>query len=168
MGRPMSSRWYVALNAGLAGLIALGLVVAQLAEIPPASPPGEAPTAAAADGPPGLSLFGWRVPDACLTKALTGRPCPGCGMTRSIVLALQLRLARSIQTHPSGVFVAAWLVGQVLVRALLAVIQPGIPAAIHRGGGGPAGRRVWIVDLGVSLAALFLATNLPWMLSGRP
>jgi hypothetical protein len=100
--------------------------------------------------PQGLTLFGWRVPQTCLSRAATGRPCPGCGTTRSVVLALQLRLGPSMQAHPSGVYVAAWLAGQVLARGLMAAIRPGVLAA----------GRVWIADLAVSLATLFLATNL--------
>lgn len=36
----------------------------------------------------------------CPIKALTGIPCPGCGMTRALGLLLTGQFARSFQMHP--------------------------------------------------------------------
>ena len=128
-------RWYVRLNVALTGSIACLILLAQWARVTPQE----------------LTVFGRRVPETCLVKAATGRPCPGCGTARSVVLALQLRLGESAEMHPAGLYVAAWLAGQALVRVLLGVIRP-------------VSRRVWIADLAVSAATLAAAANLPWML----
>ena len=64
--------------------------------------------------------FGWGpgewldlVPD-CAFRSLTGFPCPGCGMTRSLLLLTELRLADAVAMNPGApVLVAAmgaWLV----------------------------------------------------------
>lgn len=133
--RSRGGRWYLRLNVALA---AAALCLIGLAQ-------------GVRTGFGGMALFGWRVPEACLLKAMTGRPCPGCGTARSVVLATQLRLRESAEMHPSGLYVAAWLAGQALVRALLVVVRP-------------ASRRVWIADLVISVATLAAAANLPWML----
>lgn len=102
-------------------------------------------------GPGGIYLFGRRLPETCLHRVLTGRPCPGCGMGRSIVLAVQLRLGASRATHPAGVFLAAWLLAQAAARVALALVRP-------------KGRRAWIADVGVSSAGFVAAVNLGWLI----
>ena len=65
----------------------------------------------------GHALLGWD-PGAwqawlpgCLVRAATGFPCPGCGMTRALLLLLQLRLEAALTAHPAApVVVAAVLV----------------------------------------------------------
>ena len=52
----------------------------------------------------------------CWFKALTGLPCVGCGLTRSVTALAQLRLAEAVHFHPFGPLVyalAALLVGQL-------------------------------------------------------
>jgi len=41
-------------------------------------------------------LFG----ESCTTRILTGFPCPGCGMTRAMILLLTGHLSESMQMHP--------------------------------------------------------------------
>lgn len=38
--------------------------------------------------------------ESCTTRILTGFPCPGCGMTRAMILLLTGHLAESMQMHP--------------------------------------------------------------------
>lgn len=45
-----------------------------------------------------LSISGWGVP--CPFHALTGLHCPGCGMTRALVLVSQLELRAALQMNP--------------------------------------------------------------------
>jgi len=45
----------------------------------------------------------------CGMKALTGYPCPGCGMTRAVVNLGGLNLAASWHFHPLGVIVVGAL-----------------------------------------------------------
>ena len=69
----------------------------------------------------------------CLARALSGVPCPGCGMTRAFLLLGQLRLEAGIAQHPlaPGLLAATlwlalgrrlprsrWLVGGALVAVL--------------------------------------------------
>ena len=57
----------------------------------------------------------------CPIQAITGFPCPGCGMTRAALALLQLDFARAFAMHP-GVYVLigwclVWLVSYGLNRA---------------------------------------------------
>jgi hypothetical protein len=48
---------------------------------------------------------------ACAFRSVTGLPCPGCGMTRALLLMAQLRLPEAIAMHPAAPFAvagAAW------------------------------------------------------------
>ncbi len=56
----------------------------------------------------GISLLGHGI---CPSKELVGLPCPGCGLTRSILLILQGKFAESWQLQPFGY---AWLVLAVI------------------------------------------------------
>lgn len=64
--------------------------------------------------------FGVRLPGIplCAMKVWTGYPCPGCGMTRSVVNLCRGDVLSSFRFHPLGpvicAFVAAGLVGAVL------------------------------------------------------
>ena len=46
---------------------------------------------------------------ACLPVALWNVPCPGCGVTTAVTLAVHGDLARSLRTQPFGVVVLAGL-----------------------------------------------------------
>ncbi len=99
-----------------------------------------------ADGEGLIGIGGWRVPELCATKRLTGRPCASCNLARSVVLAVQGDVARSRASHPGGVLVAGWLALHVLLRALGA-FRPPAP-------------KFWRLDLAVtafSLLVLLLA-----------
>ena len=49
-----------------------------------------------------------RVP-LCLFHAVTGAPCPGCGMTRALLAAWQGRWPDSMRQHPLGLpILAVW------------------------------------------------------------
>jgi hypothetical protein len=93
-------------------------------------------------------LWGRELPSTCIHRSLTGRDCPGCGLTRSVVLALGGRLAEARAMHPSGLWVTVWLLAQVIWR-LGTVISAGRV------------RIRWGTDVGISLAALWLAVYLP-------
>ena len=41
----------------------------------------------------------------CPSVIVAGLPCPGCGMTRSIIFLLQGQVARSVYVHPMGIIV---------------------------------------------------------------
>ena len=52
-----------------------------------------------------------RGPTLCLVRRLTGRRCPGCGMSRSWTLMARLRPLAAFRAHPLGpdAFAAATL-----------------------------------------------------------
>lgn len=92
---------------------------------------------------------GWHVPELCVTKRLTGHPCPTCSLGRSIVLAAHGDIARSREYHRGGILVAAWLALHAFVRALGGLCAPS--------------GKVWWLDVtltAVSLVALSVAVLL--------
>lgn len=68
-------------------------------------------------------------PVLCPVRRLTGRPCPACGMTRSLVRLMHGDVAGGVRAHPAGSVAAALLTYW---------------AATGRGhAGGPADPRTW-------------------------
>jgi hypothetical protein len=55
-------------------------------------------------------------PFACPLRALTGIPCPFCGMTRACVAAVHGHLATSLAFNPAGVL--------VVIAAVVALVRP--------------------------------------------
>src|SRR5690348_8340698 len=56
------------------------------------------------------------VPSLCLFHHLTGLPCPGCGMTRSVVCCAHGAWGQAVAFHPLGPLVFAGLVLAVAAR----------------------------------------------------
>src|SRR5215211_4032532 len=56
------------------------------------------------------------LPETCRHLTATGRPCPSCGVTRSVVSALHGDFARSRLFHPAGVAITAMLLAQCAMR----------------------------------------------------
>jgi hypothetical protein len=54
----------------------------------------------------------------CLFRGLTGLPCPGCGITTSLLALARGDVQASWSANPAGVAVAALLVGQTAVASL--------------------------------------------------
>ena len=77
-----------------------------------------------------IVLFGHRMPEACFYKRMTGRPCVGCGTTRSLVLAAHGRWAESHAMHPAGTWFLGFLLGQLLFRMALLAIRPAARAVV--------------------------------------
>ncbi|MGI9022151.1 MAG: DUF2752 domain-containing protein [Acidimicrobiales bacterium] len=67
----------------------------------------------------------------CPLRALTGLPCPMCGMTTSVEATVHLRLADAVAVNPAGV-VAVVIAVVLLVRrpATVAVSLPVVWAAL--------------------------------------
>ena len=64
----------------------------------------------------------------CLFERMTGRPCPGCGMTRSVLELSQGGVAASLRMHPLGLVLAALAAG-ALFGTILGLIRGGDPVA---------------------------------------
>jgi hypothetical protein len=65
----------------------------------------------------GYAWIGWNLaaghghaPVLCLVKALTGIPCPSCGVTRSLVALAAGDVAGALGANPLGLLAAALLV----------------------------------------------------------
>ena len=125
---------YRIINSGAFGLLALVLLLLQQARVPTE---GDA-----------VVLWGHRLPGTCIHRYLTGRPCPGCGLTRAMVILLEGHVSHARAVHPSAPWVGLWLGTQLLVRLALAVLSPN-----------PHG--LWPVDLIFSLATLAACVHLP-------
>ena len=77
-------------------------------------------------------------PFACPLRAITGLPCPLCGMTRACVAAVHGPLATSLAFNPAGVL--------VIVAAVVALLRPQWLARLRV--------PIWIT--GVAFAALWV------------
>ncbi|MCP4643162.1 MAG: DUF2752 domain-containing protein [bacterium] len=99
-----------------------------------------------ADGP--VRLFGRDMPATCAIRALTGRPCFGCGATRAMAIALDGQPARAHTIHPSALWTLLWAGLQLLARATLLAI-------------GPRRRLVWTIDGALSFITFIAAMYLP-------
>ncbi len=62
----------------------------------------------------GASLLG--LPNLCGFRALTGIPCPACGITRSVVCCCHLRLGDAVAYNPVGPLVVGLLLFAAVAR----------------------------------------------------
>jgi len=62
--------------------------------------------------PPDWVLHG---PQLCIFKLMSGMPCPGCGLTRAVVLAMHGDLSGSLYFHPLGLL---FVVGALILAAV--------------------------------------------------
>jgi hypothetical protein len=130
------SRWYALTNITVLGLCLLTVVAVWGARVSDRD----------------LTVCGARVPAMCLLSRLSGRPCPGCGLTRSVVLALHGQWTASCARHSSGVWVMLYFGAQIAARVSLLVR----PTASLRA-------RWW--DLWCSLGGLALAVTMPMLVA---
>jgi hypothetical protein len=79
----------------------------------------------------GALLIGWpALPRAladwvhagCLWREMTGLPCPGCGITTSLAALGRGDLSAAWAANPSGLAIAALLVGQTIVTGVSALL----------------------------------------------
>jgi hypothetical protein len=101
-------------------------------------------------GPAAVRLAGHELPVVCPSRLLFGVNCPGCGMTRSVLLTLGGDLRGALGVNPAGPFFVAALV--LLAAQLL------FDAARATEGGAPPGRRLlpWASLYGVVVASVML------------
>ncbi len=64
-------------------------------------------------------FLGLNLPGFCLTNAIFGADCPGCGMTRSFILLGHGDIAESLQYHRLGVVVYLFLFTQIAYHAYM-------------------------------------------------
>jgi hypothetical protein len=59
-----------------------------------------------------------RLPSLCPVHLLTGWDCPGCGMTRAVLLLARGDVAASLHQHPFGAPLVAWAAAVALLPPL--------------------------------------------------
>src|SRR5215472_634303 len=69
------------------------------------------------------------VPHFCVMKKLLGIPCPGCGISHSLMAVFQLDLARAWLANPAGIGIALLFSFQIIARPL-AIALPRASAAV--------------------------------------
>lgn len=110
-GKGVSERriyWTANLCIFLLGL--LSLTVLRIAEVDPSAE--------------SLSVAGRRIPSMCMYRKVLGRPCPGCGLTRSMALYLHGQPGAARQVHPGGPWTLLWAAAQLVVRAAMLWFRP--------------------------------------------
>ncbi len=70
------------------------------------------------------------IPGLCPTLRWLHIPCPGCGITRSVVATAHGDFATAFSFHPLGPVVFGWIVGAVLVR--VPVVRRAMPTVPRR------------------------------------
>lgn len=60
-----------------------------------------------------ISVFGVHIPALCPFRLLTGLDCPGCGLTRSVILAFHGRFVESYMVHLLGIPLAVFFLIQI-------------------------------------------------------
>jgi len=98
-------------------------------------------------GGPGLHIFHLELPPACTFRALFDLPCPGCGLTRSLVAAAHGDLADSWTFHRLGALTLLYILLQAGYR-LGMLTTPSRTVRLF-GDGGRLNRGI------IALAALF-------------
>ena len=61
-----------------------------------------------------LELGGISLPQTCIFKNLTGLPCPGCGLSRSVVAAAHGDIGMSLKHHRLGLLTLFYIVLQFM------------------------------------------------------
>src|SRR6185312_833865 len=57
-----------------------------------------------------------RLPHICIAQKLLGIPCPGCGITHSILDVLHLKFRAALTVNPAGLLITPYLLFQVCCR----------------------------------------------------
>lgn len=80
-----------------------------------------------------LSLGGFLLPDLCVFRGITGIPCPGCGLTRSISAAVHGNIEMSLAHHRLGLLTLAYIFFQLSFSLGFLLIPKWRPRILHYG-----------------------------------
>ncbi len=97
-----------------------------------------------------LRLLSRELPQVCTFHTLTGIPCPGCGLTRSLVAAVRGDFAGSWSSHRLGLLTLFYLLLQIFYRLGLLICPDGVRHIYGRG--------IWL-NRGILLLAGLYAVN---------
>lgn len=89
---------------GIVLLVCLGILAGALLLSPPDP------------GSHSVRLGSFSIPPTCTFKNLTGLPCPGCGLMRSVVSAVHGDMDASLSYHRLGLLTLAYIFLQLLFR----------------------------------------------------
>ena len=67
-------------------------------------------------GSPCVQIGNIPLPGICMFRSVTGIPCPGCGLLRSMVSAMHGDVARSLEYHRLGLITLVYVGFQFLFR----------------------------------------------------
>ncbi|UCE40434.1 MAG: DUF2752 domain-containing protein [Candidatus Aminicenantes bacterium] len=67
-------------------------------------------------GSPCVQIGDIPLPGICMFRSVTGFPCPGCGLLRSMVSAMHGDVARSLEYHRLGLVTILYIILQFLFR----------------------------------------------------
>ncbi len=126
---------------GIVLLACLGILVAALILSPPKP------------GTHSVRLGSLSIPPMCTFKNLTGLPCPGCGLMRSLVSAMHGEVDASLSYHRLGLLTLVYIFLQLLYRTVLFLV-PLAASYLARYGR--------YLDRGIILLGLLFGLN--WML----
>jgi hypothetical protein len=103
----------------------------------------------ASASPAAVHVAGRELPVVCPSRLLFGVNCPGCGMTRSVLLTLGGDLSGALNVNPAGPFFVAALI-LLALQLLLAARTPEAATSV--------GRRLlpWASLYGVVVASVML------------
>jgi hypothetical protein len=106
------------------------------------------------DDIPSVQLFHIPLPGICVFRSVTGIPCPGCGLARSMVIAMHGGVAKSLEYHRLGFIVLIYVFIQFIYRGGALVFPKFL---IH------FARFEIILNRGIILMALILVLN--WIIT---
>ena len=69
------------------------------------------------------------LPHFCLMKKILGIPCPGCGISHSVMSAFRFDLAKAWFANPAGIGIALFFAFQIVARPI-AIALPRAAAAV--------------------------------------
>lgn len=81
----------------------------------------------------------------CPTRNWLHIPCPGCGATRAILMAMRGDLGGAMHMHPLAIVAAVLMIPTAFI-ALRGIVQVGVPPPLP-----PMLRRMWYVFVGLLL-----------------
>lgn len=64
------------------------------------------------------TLFGWELPPLCVFKAVWGRECPGCGLTRSFIFTAHGQVQEGFRMHWIGPLLWVLTAAQIPFRSV--------------------------------------------------
>ena len=102
------------------------------------------------DEVPSIRLFHISLPGTCVFRSVTGIPCPGCGLARSVVTAMHGEVVKSLEYHRLGFVILVYVFLQFTYRGGV-LIFPKIRKRFARFES--------ILDRGIMVLAVLLALN---------